>query len=253
MHVQENIVKEVEPIATEKNDVDEFVDSGIQSLVDVTLEELNEPADESPFDTKSEIKLGIMLIGSWNHYLHQTSETEEEDNQSQHHELSKSEDMDADNVIDELTDMVADNLEDYIPVLEAEHKRTLLRSNLKASESIPHIIGAEQCFEKRWDHPSVKRLEREWRRFGEEQQPKNNETEEAKQNQTIEQTPPISEDPPTTEKVPPVLTALMVLPFEIKTSEETPTEDEPLLKRQRIFDPDPTCTLTASDSYIHLH
>ncbi|GKD10120.1 hypothetical protein Tco_1189805, partial [Tanacetum coccineum] len=56
MHVQENIVKEVEPIATEKNDVDEFVDSGIQSLVDVTLEELNEPADESPFDTKSEIK-----------------------------------------------------------------------------------------------------------------------------------------------------------------------------------------------------
>ncbi|GJX58869.1 hypothetical protein Tco_0290259 [Tanacetum coccineum] len=374
MHVQENIVKEVEPIATEKNDVDEFVDSGIQSLVDVTLEELNEPADESPFDTKSEIKFmkrfkplvdndepHITFLGPVHSDMEedydlasmpddevgslsgvQTSETEEEDNQSQHKELSKSEERDADNVIDELTDMVnadlnafvdkpslldpighlrdeltnlttkvqnlessiskqvADKLEEYVPVLEAETLKETLPDLISDSlkNAIPHIIDESvQQVTKPMNRQFNMFNKHETARFvvlqkersnvlkkkmgssirqevrkgmeevrgkleyctsrvdqnsvDEEQQPKNNETEEAKQNQTIEQTPPISEDPPTTEKVPPVLTALMVLPFEIKTSEETPTEDEPLLKRQRIFDPDPNMpTLTPLSSYI---
>ncbi|GJS64103.1 hypothetical protein Tco_0678667 [Tanacetum coccineum] len=40
-----------------KADVDKFVDSSTQYLGDVTLEELNGRANESPFDTESEIKL----------------------------------------------------------------------------------------------------------------------------------------------------------------------------------------------------
>ncbi|GKA35237.1 hypothetical protein Tco_0721728 [Tanacetum coccineum] len=52
---QETIVKEAEH-TKEKNDEEEFVDSGLQSMGDVALESLNEPADESPYDTESEIK-----------------------------------------------------------------------------------------------------------------------------------------------------------------------------------------------------
>nr|GEU63741.1 retrovirus-related Pol polyprotein from transposon TNT 1-94 [Tanacetum cinerariifolium] len=53
---QEKIVKEAKS-TDEENDDDEFVESSIKSLGNNTFEELNEPADESPYDTESEIKI----------------------------------------------------------------------------------------------------------------------------------------------------------------------------------------------------
>ncbi|GJZ42638.1 hypothetical protein Tco_0589893 [Tanacetum coccineum] len=53
---QENIVIEDEHMPDDQHDNTEFVDSGIKSMGDVSLEYMNKAADEIPYDTKSEIQ-----------------------------------------------------------------------------------------------------------------------------------------------------------------------------------------------------
>ncbi|GJX40747.1 hypothetical protein Tco_0255737 [Tanacetum coccineum] len=55
--VQENIVDKAKHIVKEKEDDDEFIDSKVRSLGNVTFEELYGNVEESPYDTKSEIKV----------------------------------------------------------------------------------------------------------------------------------------------------------------------------------------------------
>nr|GEW55680.1 hypothetical protein [Tanacetum cinerariifolium] len=114
--VQEKIVKEGE---TNIEDDVELVDSDLHSIGDVTLKSLNEPADESPYDTVSEIKV-IKSIFQDNYDLEsmpgdeiglvsksKTSAYEEDDIHSLHKKLSNSEERDADNIIKEMADMNA--------------------------------------------------------------------------------------------------------------------------------------------------
>nr|GEW22919.1 reverse transcriptase domain-containing protein [Tanacetum cinerariifolium] len=114
--VQEKIIKEGE---TNVEDVVELVDSDLHSVGDVTLKSLNEPADESPYDTVSEIKV-IKSIFQDDYDLEsmpgdeiglvsesKTSAYEEDDIHSSHKELSNSEERDADNIIKEMADMNA--------------------------------------------------------------------------------------------------------------------------------------------------
>nr|GEV76296.1 hypothetical protein [Tanacetum cinerariifolium] len=63
---------------------------------------------------------------------------------------------------------------------------------------------------------------------------KNDEKSDAKGNQGTEQPPPTFEKPPTTKAASQMSTALVFHPSEIKTSEETSTEDEPPSKRPRF-------------------
>ncbi|GKB66091.1 hypothetical protein Tco_0927503 [Tanacetum coccineum] len=117
----------------------QFVDSGLHFIGDVPLESLNKTADESLYDTESEIKIVKRfkptiedeepLFTSVNKEHSdmeedsdlasmpndevtsvsdlETSETKEDDNLYQPTKLSKSEERDADNVIDELTELKA--------------------------------------------------------------------------------------------------------------------------------------------------
>ncbi|GJW05703.1 hypothetical protein Tco_1568126 [Tanacetum coccineum] len=55
--VQEDIVDEAEHFVKEKEVDDEFTKSRIRSLGNVTFEELHRNAEESPYDTKFEIKI----------------------------------------------------------------------------------------------------------------------------------------------------------------------------------------------------
>ncbi|GJX43038.1 hypothetical protein Tco_0259714 [Tanacetum coccineum] len=52
----DNDTLEAKHVVDEQHDDDEFVDSGLQSIGDVSLETLNEHVDECPYDTESEIK-----------------------------------------------------------------------------------------------------------------------------------------------------------------------------------------------------
>ncbi|GKA00135.1 hypothetical protein Tco_0672685 [Tanacetum coccineum] len=57
IQVQENIIDEAKHFVKEKEADDEFIDSRIRSLGNVTFEELHGNAKESPYDTESEIKI----------------------------------------------------------------------------------------------------------------------------------------------------------------------------------------------------
>ncbi|GJV53927.1 hypothetical protein Tco_1449668, partial [Tanacetum coccineum] len=132
-----NTTKEQENVITEEvhmaDDGTEFVDPGLYSMGNVTLESLNQTVDESLFDTESEIRVVKRFkpatddeeslftskesdtkedselasipddeIGSPSAF--QTSDTEESLSETK---LSKSEEKDADNVLDELANLQA--------------------------------------------------------------------------------------------------------------------------------------------------
>ncbi|GKB16422.1 hypothetical protein Tco_0850345, partial [Tanacetum coccineum] len=126
--VQENIVDEAEHFVKEKEVDDEFTDSGIRSLGNVTFEELHRNAEESPYDTKSEIKIvkrlnlhhfddddQIKFIGPVYSDMEDDIEAQSDgikitltnsSKDARHkEELSKSEEMATNNVLDELADM----------------------------------------------------------------------------------------------------------------------------------------------------
>ncbi|GJZ83427.1 hypothetical protein Tco_0648600 [Tanacetum coccineum] len=134
---------EGEHTADEQHDDDEFANSGLHSIGDVPLESLNQAADESPYDTESEIKFmkrfkplhaddepQITFIGS------EKPDEEEDSNmeslpdddvgsmsgsQSSEKELSKSEKRDADELIDEMTELnaSADKPSDPLSLLQS--------------------------------------------------------------------------------------------------------------------------------------
>ncbi|GKA95362.1 hypothetical protein Tco_0817400 [Tanacetum coccineum] len=136
---QENVVTEEVYMADDEHDNAEFVDSGIRSIGDVHLEALNASTDDSIYDTESEIKIVKRFKPTINdeeplvtkvteeHPIMEeesdlesmpgdeigsvsTSDTygsEEDDTHSQHVELSKSEERDADKLLEELADMNA--------------------------------------------------------------------------------------------------------------------------------------------------
>ncbi|GKC90541.1 hypothetical protein Tco_1151190 [Tanacetum coccineum] len=173
--VQENIVTEDEHIADEQHDDTEFVDSGILSMGDVSLESLNKATNESPYDTESEIKFvkrfkpvpndeeplfksvsnkesdtkedselaSILDDEVRSPSAFQTSESEE-DSQSEPL-LSKSKERDADYILDEINDLQAsaDKPTDTTSHLQAEitslsTKVNQMESNItkKVSEEI---------------------------------------------------------------------------------------------------------------------
>ncbi|GKA43308.1 hypothetical protein Tco_0736032 [Tanacetum coccineum] len=179
--VQENIVKEAEHNAEEQHDDDEFVDSGLQTIGDISLESLNKPADESPYDTKSEIKfvkrfkplvdddephitfIGSMKLGMEEDfdmasmpdddvgslYGSHTSDNEDADSQHQHKELFKSEERDADRVIDEQIELNASADKPLDPLGHLQSKITSrstkvgqLESNItkKVSEELQNFV-----------------------------------------------------------------------------------------------------------------
>ncbi|GKC22544.1 hypothetical protein Tco_1024694, partial [Tanacetum coccineum] len=141
--VQENIGTKGEHTTDEQHNDDEFANSGLHSIGDVPLESLNQAADESPYDTKSEIKFmkrfkplhaddepQITFIGS------EKPDEEEDSNmeslpdddvgsmsgsQSSEKELSKSEKRDADELIDEMTELnaSADKPSDPLSLLQS--------------------------------------------------------------------------------------------------------------------------------------
>ncbi|GKD88208.1 hypothetical protein Tco_1363715 [Tanacetum coccineum] len=63
--VQEKIIEEAEPTLKEKHDDDKNVDSELQSIGDMPLESQNKPANKSPYDTESEIKIVKSFKSSW--------------------------------------------------------------------------------------------------------------------------------------------------------------------------------------------
>nr|GEW02130.1 hypothetical protein [Tanacetum cinerariifolium] len=92
---------------------DEFIDYRLKSIGDVTLESLNKPADEDPYDTESEIKLvkRFKLLADDDKPLITSLESMEE-NMEEDSDLAsipddESEEKDADNVIDELAELKA--------------------------------------------------------------------------------------------------------------------------------------------------
>ncbi|GKA29699.1 hypothetical protein Tco_0715944 [Tanacetum coccineum] len=113
IEVQENIVIEDEHIADEQHDDTKFVDSRILSMGDVSLESLNKATDESPYDTESEIKFvqRFKPVPNDEEPLFKSVSNKESDTDTKESlskpKLSKSEEKDADNVLDELADLRA--------------------------------------------------------------------------------------------------------------------------------------------------
>nr|GEY11428.1 hypothetical protein [Tanacetum cinerariifolium] len=226
LQVQEKIVKEGE---TNIEDDVELIDSDLHSIGDVTLKSLNEPADESPYDTVSEIKV-IKSIFQDDYDLEsmlgdeiglvsesKTSAYEEDDIHSPHKELSNSEERDADNIIKEMDDM---NAFDEKPSLS--NPFTHLRNDLNNLTTKEYTKTEPLVSEQNNLTPKPTQ---------EEQQPFD--VIIAKKDQSIEQPPSASEEPPTTKKASQMTIDLVIHSSEIKTKEETSIEDEPLSKRPR--------------------
>ncbi|GKE58672.1 hypothetical protein Tco_1497857, partial [Tanacetum coccineum] len=195
----------------------ELVDSDLHSIGDVTLESLNEPADESPYDTTSEIK---------------------------------SKERDADNIIDGMAYLNASAVKPslYQTPLEATQFVTLLK---KISKDLKKKLGVsihkevhkgigtvkrklDYCT-TRVDHNSVKI--QDMTTLMRDMIPDSTQGEQddtvAEKDQSTEQPPKTSEEPPTTKQASQMTTDLVIHSSKIKTSEEISTEDEPPSKRPR--------------------
>ncbi|GJR38929.1 hypothetical protein Tco_1214613 [Tanacetum coccineum] len=173
-----NIVTEDENMADKPHDDAEFVDSGIQSMGDVSLESLNQAKHDSPYDTESDIKFVKRFKAVTNDEEHlftskehsdtkeesklesipddevgspsafQTSDTDESLSKPL---LSKSEERDDDNILDQLDDLkaFADKPSDTLSHLQEEvisltTKVGQMESNItrKVSEEIHSPIPA---------------------------------------------------------------------------------------------------------------
>ncbi|GKD06735.1 hypothetical protein Tco_1181709 [Tanacetum coccineum] len=91
MHVQEIIVKKVDHVV-EEEDHDKGIDSSIMSMGDVRLKDFSINDEDSPFDTKSEIK--VLVEEPADSDLHPMSDDE-------------SEKVTADNILDEMAALKA--------------------------------------------------------------------------------------------------------------------------------------------------
>nr|GEW67822.1 hypothetical protein [Tanacetum cinerariifolium] len=169
--LKRNIINEAGHFVKEKEVDDEFTDSRISSLGDVTFEELHGNAEESPYDIESEIKddteaqsdgIKITLTDSSKDARvveadfalesmpgdeiesvsgFETTKTEDDDTHSQYkEELSKSEEMAADNLdkndvnLCELVDLIRD-LVVLIDLASAFTKATSKRENKSTQEN----------------------------------------------------------------------------------------------------------------------
>nr|GEV62161.1 uncharacterized mitochondrial protein AtMg00810-like [Tanacetum cinerariifolium] len=148
--VQENFVDEVVHVFKKKEDDDELTDSGIRSLGNVTFEELYGNAEESPYDTESEIKevdfdLDLMpkdKLESVFEFEEAESDDDENDKVESKVVLSKSEEATADNIPDELVDMSAHENDDLNAFVD---KLSLWLTKYK--DSMPRLFA--DAFEER--------------------------------------------------------------------------------------------------------
>ncbi|GKB53316.1 hypothetical protein Tco_0904069 [Tanacetum coccineum] len=127
MHVHEPIVEKAEHVA-EEDDHDMGTEFGIVTMGDARLEDMYVDDEESPFDTKSEIKVVKRM---------HLPNTDDED------QITFSGPVNMD------TDLIVDKLEEYVPDLVAEALKATLPDLLSDSlkSAIPQIINCSRTKE----------------------------------------------------------------------------------------------------------